>query len=159
VWELGMTVKQWIDKLDASEEAMSAYDSTTGMEPRSMGWKSAGQATGFLAQHPLDEVFIPPIVQYRNEDEARDWLEQVQSQEEAIAEHVAQVDAAADEGERRSLLNKFFVQSRRSCSYPVECSYVPYCWGGEDLRRDPLGSGRYIRRQPNHPMELVQIKE
>src|SRR5262249_52364250 len=39
VWE-SMPIRQWIDMLDSATEAMSAYDSTTGMEPRPLGWHS-----------------------------------------------------------------------------------------------------------------------
>lgn len=159
VWDQPGGVKGWIDALDSSAMQMSQYDSTVGMEPREMGWAGLAQALGTTKDHPLDSVFIPPIIQYRNEDESRDWLEQIESQECEVAEHVAEVDAATDDGERRSLLNRHFRQSRRACSYPTECAYVSYCWGGEDLRRDPIGSGRYAHRVPNHPMELVSIKE
>jgi hypothetical protein len=112
---------------------------------------------GVLQQHPLDQVFIPPIVVYRNEDEVRDWVEQVEAQERRIAEQVEMIHAATDEGEKRSLMNQFAPMTRRACSYPTECSCVALCYGSEDARLDPLSTGKYKPRKVNHPMELVQI--
>lgn len=146
VWE-HMTVVQWIDMLADSGEA------TSGDTGQPMGIKSAAQQTGYLAHDPLDELFIPPIVIYRNEDDLRDLVEQMESQERGVAEHVALVEAAADESERRSLLNQYFPMSRHSCEYPSTCMAVKICYGGEDIRRNPLGSGLYTIRVPNHPQE------
>lgn len=149
-----MTIKQWIDMLDASTEEWSGEDATVGLEPRLLGWRSQAQRMGVTAKHPLDSIFIPPIVIYRNEDELRDWLEQISYQEAQVAEHVAQVHATTDEAERRSLLNKFFAQNRRSCEYPSTCAFAKgMCWGSDEVRRDPLGSGLYKIRIPNHPIE------
>jgi hypothetical protein len=152
-------VKVWIDKLDQSEEVMSAYDSTVGQDPRSLGWKSAGQTLGFTVQHPLNAIFIPPITVYRSDDQLRDWLEQVEAQEVKVAESVVLVAAATDEDERRSLLNILFPQSRRACEYPSTCGFCAkgqdVCFGGEDIRARPLESGKFVRRVPNHPQELV----
>jgi hypothetical protein len=36
---------------------------------------------------------------------------------------------------------------------------VPICFGGADIRRDPMDSGKYKARVPNHPEELTQIGE
>lgn len=149
-----MTIKQWIDMLDASTEEWSGEDATVGLEPRLLGWRSQAQRMGVTAKHPLDSIFIAPIVIYRNEDELRDWLEQISYQEAQVAEHVAQVHATTDEAERRSLLNKFFAQNRRSCEYPSTCAFAKgMCWGSDEVRRDPLGSGLYKIRIPNHPIE------
>jgi hypothetical protein len=196
-------VKEWIDRLDDSQEAMSAFDSTVGMEPRPLGWKSSAQALGYTAQHPLDAIFIPPITVYRNDDDLRDWLEQTEAQEVRVAEAVATVEGAVkteriegsnaenscpdcgsvetsddleydrdckcggtfsihlsavgrvvpDEDERRSLLNRHFPMTRRACSYPSECVFVKVCYGGEDVRRDPMATGKFVRRTPNHDAE------
>ena len=146
VWE-SMPIAQWVTMLDESAMAVSG---DTGGE---LGYKSAAQATGYLAQHPLDEVFLAPIVIYRNDDDLRDMVEQMEAAERRTAEGVAVVTAASDEGERRSLLNRHFPQTRRACSWPTECPYVKICYGGEDIRRDPMASGLYRIRVPNHPVE------
>jgi hypothetical protein len=148
-------VKRWIDRLDDSQEAMSAFDSTVGMEPRPLGWKSSAQALGYTSQHPLDAVFIPPITVYRNDDDLRDFMEEIEEQETEIAENVALVESAVDDGERRSLLNRKFRKTRKACSYPTECAFVKVCYGGEDVRRDPMATGRFVARTCNHEAERL----
>ena len=150
-----MTVGQWIDLLDATEMAMSAYDSTIGQEPREQGYKSDAQALGFTVEHPLDAVFPPPLTVYRSDDQLRDWVEQVEAQERRVAEGVAEVKDAEDDGERRHRLNVLFPMSRRACSYPTECAFTKVCYGGDDIRRDPLASGLYRLRTPNHEAEKI----
>jgi hypothetical protein len=153
VWEV-MSIKSWIDMLDASTETLSAYDSTVGAEPRLLGYHSPAQAQGYTSTHPLDDVFPAPMTVYRQADDLRDWVEQVESQERRVAESVAAVDAAGDDdGEKRHLLNVLMPMSRKACSYPSECAMVKVCYGGEDMRRDPLGSSLYKRRVANHPQE------
>ena len=153
-----MSIRQWIDLLDSATETMSPGDSTVGVEPRPLGWSCAAQALGFLARHPLDEVFVPPITVFRNEDDLRDLVDQVEAQEIRVAQGVAVVAGAADEGDRRHLLNVHFPQTRRACSYPTDCPMIPICYGGEDIRSHPLESGKYRQREPHHEPELVAIK-
>ena len=75
-------------------------------------------------------------------------------QERRVAEGTAAVMAATeDEGERRHLLNVHFPMSRRACSYPSECAMTKICYGGDDIRRDPLASALYRVREVNHPQE------
>ena len=158
VWE-SMPIRAWIDLLDSATETMSAYDSTTGLEPRSLGYHCDAQAQGYTATHPLDDVFPPPLTVYRQDDQLRDWIDQVEAQERRVAEGTAAVMAATeDEGERRHLLNVHFPMSRRACSYPSECAMTKICYGGDDIRRDPLASQLYKIRVPNHPMEEQQRK-
>jgi len=162
VWEQDGGVRAWIDRLAASEEQMSAEDATVGLEPRALGWHSEAQALGTTAQHPLDSV-LPPVVEvYRQEDEVRDWVEQVEAGERQVAEAVARVrEAAADPAKRRSLLNVLFPQSRGSCVYPSECLYLSTatrpgpCFGPADL--DLEGCGRYVQRQPHHEPEKAGL--
>jgi hypothetical protein len=153
VWE-SMTMRQWIDMLDSATEAMSAFDSTVGMEPRALGWKSEAQAQGYTTTHPLDDVFPAPLTVYRSDDQLRDWIDQVEAQEVRVAEAVATVNAAEDAADRRHALNVHFAQSRKSCSYPSECAFTKVCYGGDDIRSAPLESGLYKRRVANHPQEV-----
>jgi hypothetical protein len=140
-----MPIAKWIDMLD--DAAMLS------VEGADRGYQSSAQATGTTATHPLDDVFIPPMISYRGEDDLRDWLESTEYQERQVAEHVAEVETATDEGERRSLLNKYFGMTRRACSYPTECSMTKICYGGAEIRSNPLGSGLYQIRKVNHPVE------
>ena len=153
IWER-MTVKEWIGMLDQHVMTMSAFDSTTGLEPRELGYGGPAQATGTTAQHPLDAIFLPPITVYRNDDDLRDMIEQIEAQERKVVEALVRIEAASDEDERRSLLNQNFPQSRGACEYPSTCGFVKVCYGGEDIRRAPLESGLYKVREANHPQEL-----
>jgi hypothetical protein len=155
-WE-AMTTKEWIDLMDATEATMSAEDTTVGLAPRELGYRSAAQAQGYTSDHPLDSLFPPPQMVYRSDDQARDWVDQIEAQERRVAEGVAAVEAASDEGDRRHLLNVHFPMSRRACSYPTECVYTKVCYGGEDIQRDPMGSGLYRIREANHPQEKATI--
>jgi len=155
VWEDGPgAVRAWIDKLDSTEMAMSAFDSTVGQEPREMGWKSEAQALGYTATHPLDDVFPAPLTVYRQDDQLRDFVEQIEASETRVAKAVAEVEAAGDEGERRHALNVHFPMSRRACEYPSSCAMVKLCFGGDDIRAQPLESGLYRVRTPHHTPEL-----
>ena len=144
VWE-HMEIKKWIDMLDQTVE-------TVGEEGRALGWSGPAQASGFTDGHPLDSVFHPPLVVYRNDDHLRDWFEQTEAQERAVAEHVECVRVATDD-ERRSKLNVLFPMYRQSCEYPTTCPFVPICYGPEHVQRDPMGTGRYKVRDPNHIQE------
>lgn len=145
VWE-HMTTRAWIDLLDATHMAV-------GEEGREMGWQGPAQASGFTVDHPLDSLFLAPILVYRSDDDLRDLVEQMEAQETRVAEGVAAVRAAADEGERRHLLNVHFQQTRKACEYPSTCAFVKLCYGGEDIRRDPLATGLFTIREAHHTPE------
>jgi len=155
VWEHG-AVKDWIDKLDDAAPTMSGEDSTVSMEPRLVGYKCDAQAMGVTKEHPLDAIFIPPVTVYRQEDELRDLVEQMEHQERRIAEGVRAVreaEAQRDEGEIRHALNVHFPMTRRACEYPSTCFASKICFGSAEIRRDPIASGLYKIRVPNHPVE------
>jgi hypothetical protein len=157
VWQ-HMRVVDWIDKLDATEERFRdslVLDEGLGAPVAvPMGYAGPAQALGYTEEHPFDAVLPPPMIVYRNEDDARDWFEQTEAAARRRVEDIEYVRAAGDAGERRSRLNERFPQNRRSCEYPTTCQFVAICWGGDDIRRDPVGSGLYKVREINHPQEL-----
>jgi hypothetical protein len=134
VWE-HTTVGAWIDLLDA------------------------GTVQPETGRDVLSEQLVPPVLVYREDDDLRDMIEQVEAQEIQVQRDLSWVREAQDESEQRSRLNQRFPQTRTACSYPGECAYVPICFGGADIRRDPMDSGKYKARVPNHPEELTQIGE
>jgi hypothetical protein len=162
VWDNG-GVKAWIDKLDQSELLMSGEDSTLGLAPRELGWKSSAQAMGVTKGHPLDSVFVPPVTVWRSDDDLRDWVESTEAQERRVADAVALVRAATDPGERRSLLNIHFPMNRTSCEFPSQCPFarekIGVCYAGAEMKDDPLtmGAGEYVERVVNHPQESQLI--
>jgi len=138
VWRF-MTIKQWIDLLDADKVQPESYD-------------KEGNRLDALA-----DQFMTPIHVYRNEDDMRDMLEQLQAEEEENARDVLAVYAVrSDPGKMRSELNKRFSQNRASCSYPGKCQNHEICYGSSEIRRDPEGSGLYQIRVANHPQENYQ---
>lgn len=149
IWtQPGMTIARWIGML---AECAPTQSGETGIE---LGIGGPAQTIGYTARHPLDVVLPEPVIVHRNDDELRDWLEQTEAQEVEVAQHAEIVRAATDEGERRSLLNRYFPQRRAACSYPSKCAFQGLCWGGEEIRRDPIASGRFLPRRVNHPQEL-----
>jgi hypothetical protein len=133
VWE-HTTVGAWIDLLDA------------------------GTVQPETGRDILSEQLVPPVLVYRQDDDLRDMIEQVEAQEVQVQRDLMAVNAAVGEDGKRSALNQRFPQTRTACSYPGECAYVPICYGGADIRRDPMGSGKYKARVPNHPQELTQME-
>lgn len=134
VWE-AMSVKEWIDILDSGTVQPAAGDA-------------------------LATVFVAPMTVVRIEDDLRDWIEQTEAQEVEVVKDAERVAEAQDEQERRHLLNVLFPMTRRACEYPGTCNYVTLCYGAAELRVDPVGSGRFRERTPNHPVEgLVQIDQ
>lgn len=153
MWDAPGGIRGWIDKLDSAAEQMSGEDSTMGMAPRLLGYHCDAQAVGVTREHPLDAVFIAPLHVYRNDDDLRDMVDQMEASERRIAEGVAVVAGCGDADDTRHALNVHFPQTRRACSYPTQCQFVPVCYGGEDIRKDPVASGLYRVRTPNHPIE------
>jgi hypothetical protein len=151
-------VKAWINALDSAAPTMSGEDSTMGLEPRLLGYKCDAQAVGYTKEHPLDAAFVPPIVIFRNEDELRDLVDQMEAGERRIAEGVAAVSAAEDAGEVRHALNVHFPMNRRACEYPSTCQFSKICYGSEDMKRDPTAGGMFKPRLANHPQELEERK-
>lgn len=151
VWQ-HMPVRKWIEMLDDTVEAV-------GEEGRTLGWQGPAQASGFTSEHPLDSVFHPPIVVFRNDDAMRDWFEQTEAGERRVAEAVEQIRAESEPAERRHLLNVLMPQSTIACSYPSECPFIPICFGPEHVQREPMSTGRYKVRVPNHPVEVASGTE
>ena len=135
VWRY-MTIAKWIDMLDRGEVQPEAQDENS------------------LVIDTLAQQFIPPVTVFRNEDDMRDMLEQIEAKEVRVAEDVAAVKARGNDQARvRSELNKRFPQSRISCLYPGRCSGFDICYGSADMRANPEASGLYQIRIPNHPQE------
>jgi hypothetical protein len=137
VWKF-MPVSRWIDMLDAGEIQPDIYD-------------EHGREIDILA-----EQFIPPVVVYRNDDDMRDMLEQLEASEIRVAENVAAVQAAERQGDLalvRSELNRRFPQTRTSCSWPGACAMRPICFGPQTIRQNPESSELYQVRRANHPQE------
>lgn len=141
VWEV-MPIADWIDQLDSRR------------------WQEDALTENGEEMDPLAEQLLPIIVVYRNEDDARDCIEQLAAQEEKVARDVEEVRRAAaeGEGEKRSALNRLFPQNRSACSYPGLCQYrsTPtkpgLCFAGSVTVAEAEASGEFRERRPNHPL-------
>lgn len=141
VWQT-MDTKAWIDLLD----------------------KGDGQAVGD-AGDALEQQFYPPQIVYRGEDDLRDWVEEVEAQEVDVARKVEAI-ALINEGNPglRGALNVLFPKNRSGCEYPGRCAYADKdhgpCYGPAHARsvEAMLESGKYVRREPNHPSEKESWK-
>ena len=101
-------------------------------------------------------VTIPPIL--RDEHEIEEWRAAVIEQERDIRTKRDMINS------NPKLLPISVLQDRLlptlfpkhtangNCVRPSECPFLDCCWGVSG--DDPLGSGRYQRRVPNHPQEL-----
>lgn len=139
VWRF-MTIEAWIDLLDSPSDPTS---------PMNEKYDVDGNPLDILA-----EQFVNPIHVYRNTDDMADMIQQLQSDERAVAESVAIVHVAAASGDfarLRTALNTEFPQNRRSCVYPGMCEFYSVCYGPQEIRQNPEGSELYTVRVPNHP--------
>lgn len=59
----------------------------------------------------------------------------------------------------QDLLTTLFPRSYDCSSYGSPCPFFNMCFRQDDNWRDPLGSGKYVRREPHHEPEMVQFKE
>lgn len=139
VWRF-MPVAAWIDLLDRGEVQPDCFDQN-------------GVALDVLA-----EQFVPPVTVFRNDDDMRDMLQQLEAEEARVAIDVAAVQAVEHDPARlRSEMNQRFPQSRKACSYPGTCSMHRICYGGSEIRSNPEASELYQVRSVNHPQELAGL--
>jgi len=59
----------------------------------------------------------------------------------------------------QDLLTVLFPRSYDCQGYGSPCPFVKICFREDDNWKDPLGSGKYIRREPHHEPEVVQFRE
>ena len=133
VWESDITIKQWIEAISKGE-----------IQPE------CGDVIG-------QNVITPPEY-FRNEEDIRVGMREVETQEQRILFNLQQVESikrthgAAEHSEL--FIDSVFPHYRKSCEfmYGETCSYKPICWQPE-VSVDPLGSGLYQIRTPHHEME------
>ena len=87
-------------------------------------------------------VVLEPIL--RDSKQMGSWLTQTRTQEQVIKREIelSYVD---------QYLDISFPQYTHSCTYPGKCQFHEICWGVAGS--DPIGSGLYEWRVPNHPKE------
>lgn len=90
-------------------------------------------------------VVVPPPL-FRHDWELANWREQTIAQEDSVHDAL-KIQPIYDPN---TFLNHHFPQFTHSCTYPSRCPFYPICW--ENIG-EPLESGLYEMRKPNHPQE------
>jgi hypothetical protein len=97
-------------------------------------------------------VVVPPPL-FRHDWELRNWKEQTISQEYTVKGSLDLLEKLVDPNSQATLLNRAFPQFTHSCTYPSKCPFYAACW---DNIGEPLESGLYEIRKPNHPQEVSE---
>lgn len=97
----------------------------------------------------LGRQYVIPVPYYRQARDMDRWVRQTRAQEERIARNLRVLEDWPFM-EEEVLANTFPLYTH-SCSYPSQCNFHALCWGPSDIAQDPLNSGLYQVRVPNHP--------
>jgi len=130
VWEVYPGgVKQWIDDLASQRITPRHINALEGVFPQSM-----------------------PVS--RRADEIESWRRQVVAQEERIQEALAKVEFVQETGAPidHALDRQFPQHTARCFDYMSRCQFYECCFTPA-VKADPLASGLYQIRVPNHPSE------
>lgn len=129
IWE-DMGVKNWVDLL--------ATESFQGMAPMAA----------------IQKQFIMPNEYFRAEKDIENWLESRLFEEQRIAKGIKETLPTIGTKGLQSKLNEHFPMYS---NYPTDCTYCPFetvCHDGiESYMHDPMSSGKYAPRTPNHAAE------
>lgn len=108
----------------------------------------------------VESMFVTPFEFYRSDEDIDAWKQKTVYSERRTYEGRKKVLESTTPKTYLSALNEHFDTHSDRCDYPVTCPYQPICFGGSRaLLFDPLISGMYEPRVPNHANELIQIKE
>lgn len=88
--------------------------------------------------------------------EVSEWKEQLIAQELRIAKASYEL-AQAGYPEAHPSLAETFPMNRRACDWPSPCRFQEICYNAT-IRSNPLQSGLYKLRTPNHPQEIEQCQ-
>jgi hypothetical protein len=115
-------------------------------------WIEALAAREITPRHinPFEAIFPNSLPVSRRVDEIESWRRQIVSQESRIRQRVLAVETAHGDEE---VLDREFPQHTSHCyNFNSPCSFMPICFT-PSVRADPLASGLYQIRIPNHPSE------
>lgn len=99
-----------------------------------------------------DQFPITPPIMIRR-DLVKAYFEQVVEREQAIAE------IPIDSNNMTMLFPQHFSNCDEYSKFRRACAYKDCCWA-PTVRRDPVGSGLYVKREPHHAAEqIAQQKE
>lgn len=109
--------------------------------------------------NPLASVIVFDTPAPRNEDMMLDVIDQIIEQEIQKCIDVVRVEQAANDDERKLLLNKHFPQHFSSCRQDFKCQFWPICHeSNNQLSFDEIPPG-FEMRIPHHEAELKAFKD
>ncbi len=97
----------------------------------------------------LKQQVITPVEYIRKPAEIAEAVIEIRCQETKIY-HALQ---GLQEG---NSVSEDFPMFRRSCHWPTDCEYIPFCFKRE-IAEDPIGSGEFVPRIPHHEAERKQL--
>ena|ERR1039458_3623777 len=112
----------------------------------------------YLEQHEnelLRAQFPSPPLISRSANELEEWQTQVKYREVQVANALVEISEPTNQGKELfiEMLAQVFPKHTSSCAYDAQfhskCPQYDNCWGSTG--NDPIGSGMYKYREPNHP--------
>jgi hypothetical protein len=108
-----------------------------------------------LPDDVLDGMLFNVMVM-RNPDELDTWVKQTKLRQARIQAAIIQLfeDKPSREAAEEIMCNVFPARMDRYCfsnQYHKKCPYLDICYGRVD---DPIGSGKFVEREPHHPGEF-----
>jgi len=94
----------------------------------------------------LNSQFVSPPLVSRQGSEIEEWLEQVKHREVEIYESAGELARDFPKNTHNN-----------NCLFPSRCQFYDICWGSS--KDDPIGSGLYQIRQPNHPEAPEELRK
>ena len=117
---------------------------------------------GYLYQKEpelLRAQFISPPLITRSASELEEWQEQVKYREVEVHNALVAINNSDYINLTQETLAHVFPKHTSGCAYDQQfhskCPCYSLCWG--TAASDPIGSGEYVYRTPNHPTEKEQV--
>jgi hypothetical protein len=155
IWKLRihdpMAVERWVDDL-AAGRIQGPND------PRAVADKRV------VHEKPLEQQFVLPMPQFRNQEEQDEWLLSVQHQEMEFQAGRTAITAALAEHDyagANQLLAMRYPKYTHSCNYPGRCEFFEVCHRGAQsaAETDPIAAGDFRWREPHHDAEMDYFQE
>jgi hypothetical protein len=109
-----------------------------------------------IEQDALAKQYISPMPEPRSPQQKQHWLRQIETQELAVCEYLAGLEAEGSEDRREEMVDCWFPQYTHSCNYPTECTFWHLCHTSEEVSNP---ESLYQIRQPHHPGESLINQE
>lgn len=124
----------------------------------------SGAVQSEAGRQTFEELFVKPPVIERDPQEIESWIRQTAVGEQEISERsefIRNFDAKENPELYLKILDEKFPQNRKHCvpfGMAKRCGFYEICfgsaeWTAKELRSNPIRSGLYEWRTPNHPAE------